>query len=134
PDEPRNRPHRSLLPGSIRLQRQPSHSSPIKNTSPLRARCFHLVWRKAANALHHPSDLQEQLVSRVVCLVPMRVAQIAQESLELFLVRRRHLDTDQDATVVIPLITVVEQADIPVLVHAGQEFTQSTGALWKLET
>src|SRR5690606_26884418 len=60
---------------------------------------------------------EEQLVGGVIRLVPVRIADFGQESLEQLLVRRRDLDADQDAPVVRTLVAVVEQADVPVGVH-----------------
>jgi hypothetical protein len=44
----------------------------------------------------------------------------------------RHLHADQDAPVGGAVVAVVEQADIPALAQAGQEFQQGARALGEL--
>src|SRR5690606_30930960 len=74
---------------------------------------------------------QEKAVSRVVAFVPVRVAQLFQEVLEGVGVGRWHLDTHQNTAVVIALVAVVKQADVPLGAHGAQELDQGAGALGK---
>ena len=76
---------------------------------------------------------QKQLVSRVLALVPMGVAKVGQEFLELAHVARRHLHADQHAAVVGAVVAVVEEADIPASAHLGQEIHQRTRLFRKFE-
>src|SRR2546429_665806 len=57
----------------------------------------------------------------------------AQEALELGVVRRRHLHSDQHPAVVGAVVAIVEQADVPAAAHAVEKLHQRAGPLRKLE-
>src|SRR5690606_15225995 len=76
---------------------------------------------------------KEEGVGRVLRLIPVWVAQAVEEGLEHLLVGRRHLNTDQNTAVIVALVTVVEETDIPFRAHGAQKRHQCTGALWEFK-
>ena len=57
---------------------------------------------------------QEHCISRVVALFPVSVTEFRQMTFKLIRLLRRNLYADKNAAVVGAVITVMEQADIPV--------------------
>src|SRR5690606_36152522 len=76
---------------------------------------------------------KEEGVGRVVRLIPIGVAEPVKEGLERLLVGGRHLDANQYAAVVVALVAVMEQADVPFGAHGTQKRHERAGALGKLE-
>src|SRR5262249_33768054 len=76
---------------------------------------------------------QEQPVGRVSALVPMAVAERREELAEGAVLTGRDLEADEHAAVVRPLVAVVEQGDVPVGRHAGEEAHERARALGELE-
>jgi len=94
--------------------------SPILYVEGRRAFCsasILLACRQDAGATHSGST-QKQFIRRVFALIPIRVAQLVQESLERRFFLRWDLDADQHAAVVGAVVAVVEEADVPAFAHA----------------
>ena len=62
--------------------------------------------------------LQKQIVSRIVGLFPVSVSKRIQKDLELLFIIITHLNAHQHTTLISPMITVMEKADIPALTNA----------------
>ena len=77
---------------------------------------------------------QKQSARRIVRFVPVRVAQIFQELIELRHVAGRYLHADQYAPGIRAVVAIVEQADIPVRAHLRQEIHQRPRSFGELET
>src|SRR5689334_12215596 len=76
---------------------------------------------------------QEQSVDRIVGFVLAGIREPLDERAEGLLVGARHLQADQNAPVVGALVAVVEQADVPVRMHALEETHQCAGPLGEHE-
>ena len=75
--------------------------------------------RQTGAAVAPSGSAQEQLVDGIAGFFDARVSQCIQEGLEGQAVGLRYLDPHQDAAVVGPLVSVVEEADVPAGVQAG---------------
>src|SRR5258708_34990732 len=76
---------------------------------------------------------EEQSVHRVLRLFPARVTKRREKAFELAVLALRHLNADQNRTVVRTLVAILEQADIPVRRHRRLKLHQRARTLPKLE-
>src|SRR5690606_2962451 len=63
----------------------------------------------------------------------VRIAKRREKAVEFGMARLRRLDANEDRTVVGALVSIVEQTDVPVRRHRGQELHEDAGPLRKLE-
>src|SRR5690606_8561865 len=92
------------------------------------------VVASAPAAMSRGNESEKQAIRRVVSLVPVWISQRFQEPLHIRLATfRRQLHSDQNTTIVVSLIAIMEQADVPVRIHRLQEAGQRTRPLGKLE-
>src|SRR5690606_6265774 len=76
---------------------------------------------------------KKPLIDRIRGLVDPAVSQRVDEFPEGGQVLVRHLNANQNASVIGALIAVVKQADVPVRMHAGEEPHERAGTFGKLE-
>src|SRR5690349_16437060 len=88
---------------------------------------------RVAGAFTAASSSQEEAVCGIAGLVGVVVAQVAEEAAERGAPLGGNLQAHQHAPHVGPVVAVVEERDVPVAAHVGEEVHERAGTFGELE-